>query len=85
MIHKSKRNVDSSLYWKQDSSIINAIKLLTFNNIQESLFAFRGAYEQNPEHYYLAIFYSNTWNLFKVRNMRKSNLYWNHMLADMAT
>jgi len=56
MVHKSKRNVDSSLYWKQDSSIINAIKSLTFNNIQESLFEFRRAYEQNSEHYYLAYF-----------------------------
>jgi tetratricopeptide (TPR) repeat protein len=56
MVHTSKRSVDSAILWKEDSLILKALKLSTNNNIPEALSSFQKAYEQNPEHYYLANF-----------------------------
>jgi len=45
---------DSTFYWKQDTCISNALRILENNDIAKALQTFQIAYEQNPEHYYLA-------------------------------
>jgi tetratricopeptide (TPR) repeat protein len=40
--------------WKQDKLIIDAERLLESGKPQDALIAFRKAYAENPEHYYLA-------------------------------
>jgi tetratricopeptide (TPR) repeat protein len=44
------------LVWMEDSLILKAKNLLKSGDKTEALHYFRGAYEQNPEHYYLANF-----------------------------
>ena len=42
------------VYWRQDSLILHALELFESGRDQEVLRAFRKAYSENPEHYYLA-------------------------------
>jgi tetratricopeptide (TPR) repeat protein len=44
----------SFTFWKEDSLILKAREHLNNNNHNEALSAFRKAYDQNPEHYYLS-------------------------------
>jgi len=53
--HQSNRSA-STICWKKDSLIQNALDLIKSNNISKAFSAFQIAYEQNPEHYYLANF-----------------------------
>ena len=41
-------------FWKQDSLFLDAENLLQANKYAEALVAFKKAWEENPEHYYLA-------------------------------
>jgi hypothetical protein len=47
---------DSSIAWKEDSLILEAMSLLNEGNKTEALYAFRKAYTSNPDHYYLENF-----------------------------
>ena len=51
--HQSNLN-HPLIYWKQDSLILNALRLFESGRDQEVLNAFQRAYSENPEHYYLA-------------------------------
>lgn len=51
--YQSNRNYPVT-YWRQDSLILHALKLFESGRDQEVLSAFRRAYSENPEHYYLA-------------------------------
>jgi len=51
-----KNRFGSHILWKEDSLILNAKNLLNRNKKAEALTAFREAYSNNPEHYYLANF-----------------------------
>lgn len=42
------------ILWKEDSLIINAEKLLDVKKYEDALIAYKKAYKENPEHYYLA-------------------------------
>jgi tetratricopeptide (TPR) repeat protein/TolB-like protein len=46
----------SSIVWKEDSLILEAMSLLNAGNKTEALYTFREAYASNPDHYYLADF-----------------------------
>ena len=57
-LHQETRRVDprtapGGIYWKQDSLILNAEKLLASGKHSGALIAFREAYAFHPEHYYL--------------------------------
>jgi len=54
LIDKWSDRQSLSTYWKQDSLILDAEKLLESNRHQEALIAFQKAYSENPEHYYLS-------------------------------
>ncbi len=65
-----------TLYWKQDSLIWNAEELLETGKYHEALIAYKKAYSENPEHFYLANFirhlefvqskeYENIWPEFE--------------------
>lgn len=66
--HRDHRNKNSKIIhhqynldfvaidWIEDSLIFNALHLLEHGTGSEALIQFRAAYEQNPEHYYLANF-----------------------------
>ena len=47
---------NSLIVWKEDSLILHARNLLISGKKTEALSAFRRAYDQNPEHYYLSNF-----------------------------
>jgi len=47
---------DSSIAWKEDSLILEAMSLLNEGNKTEALYAFRKANSSNPDHYYLENF-----------------------------
>ena len=51
--HQSNLN-NPLIYWRQDSSILQALEIFETDSGQEVLSAFRKAYEENPDHYYLA-------------------------------
>ena len=70
-----QRNVpDPKIVWKEDSLILNSRNLLNSGKITEVLAAFRRAYNQNPEHYYLSHFI-RILNLFKAGNMKSRDLF----------
>jgi tetratricopeptide (TPR) repeat protein len=46
----------SSIAWKEDSLILEAMRLLDEGNNAEALYAFRKAHANNPDHYYLENF-----------------------------
>jgi len=52
----SDSDYGSSFWWIEDPQILKAKDLLDENRTDEALAAFREAYEQNPEHYYLGHF-----------------------------
>jgi tetratricopeptide (TPR) repeat protein len=56
IIHKQRNVAQSRMLWKEDSIIIKARDLLLKSKQVEALSAFRIAYNQNPEYYYLALF-----------------------------
>lgn len=45
---------EAPLYWKEENLILDSKDLLSNGKTREALSAFRKAYEQNPEHFYLA-------------------------------
>jgi tetratricopeptide (TPR) repeat protein len=53
---KQRNNLYAYIIWKEDSLILNARNLLSSGKTTEALSAFRRAYDQNPEHYYLSNF-----------------------------
>lgn len=48
------RRTFNNVLWRQDSTIRKAMGLFSGGKEQEALTAFRTAYDQNPEHFYLA-------------------------------
>jgi len=53
LIEFQSNNPGTGTFWVQDSLIVNSEKLLEMHKHQEALIAFRKAYANNPEHYYL--------------------------------
>jgi hypothetical protein len=52
----SEQNKNITEQWKEDSLILKAKELLDLGKTAEALPSFQRAYDQNPEHYYLANF-----------------------------
>jgi tetratricopeptide (TPR) repeat protein len=52
----SEQNKNITEQWKEDSLILEAKELLDIGKTAEALPSFQRAYDQNPEHYYLANF-----------------------------
>jgi hypothetical protein len=60
VIDKQSNISDPHKFWKQDSLILNAEELLESDRYTEALIAFRKAYVENPEHYYLDHYIKHT-------------------------
>ena len=56
IVGKQSNIPNSNIIWKEDSLILNARNLLNDGKKTEALSAFRRAYYQNPDHYYLSNF-----------------------------
>jgi hypothetical protein len=55
-LYHERGSTDTYFLWIEDSLILKAKNLLKSGDKTEALHYFRRAYEQNPEHYYLANF-----------------------------
>ena len=54
IIHDQENLDFSCILWREDSAILKGMDLLNMGHHSKALSAFRIAYDQNPEHYYLS-------------------------------
>lgn len=54
LISSQRNNPDPSKVWKQTELILKSKELLSEGHYSKALQSFRNAYDNNPDHYYLA-------------------------------